>query len=111
MARACRWTCPPWHVTFDPSDVLLWAWQEVKIETVSVNESDYLCSNLLAAGPRGKRRGRGVGFVFEGCIAPPIKEMRLDVAWAVLFCGLVEFVSSVAMWVLCSMGCGLPVAN
>ena len=50
----------------------------------------------------------------EGCIAPPTKEMRLDVAWAVLFCGLVEFVSSVAMWVLCSnsgMGCGLPVAN
>ena len=53
--------------------MLPWAWQEVEGEAVSVNEVDYHCSNLLAAGPRGGRRGRG------GCAAPPIQEMRLAV--------------------------------
>ena len=61
MVRACRWACPPWCVTFDPSHVLRWAWQEVEGEAMSVNEVDYHCWNLLAAGPRGGRRGRGVG--------------------------------------------------
>ena len=63
MARACGWACPPWRVTFDPSHVLPWAWQEVEREAVSVNEVDYHCWNLLAAGPTGGRRGRGVGVV------------------------------------------------
>ena len=62
MVRACRWACPSWPVTFDPSHVLPWAWQEVEGEAVSVNEVDYHCWNLLAAGPRGGRRGRG------GCV-------------------------------------------
>ena len=47
-----------------------------------------------------------------GCVARPIQEMRLSVAWAVSYCGLVECVCSVAMWFLCvncGMGCGLPV--
>ena len=43
--------------------MLPWAWQEVEGEAVSVNEVDYHCSNLLAAGPRGGRQGRGVGVV------------------------------------------------
>ena len=43
--------------------MLSWAWQEVEGEAVSVNEVDYHCWNLLAAGPRGGRRGRGVGVV------------------------------------------------
>ena len=44
----------------------------------------------------------------------PIQEMRLAVAWAMLYSGLVECVSSVAMWVVCvdcGMGFGLPVAR
>ena len=49
------------RVTFDPVHVLAWAWQEVKGETVSVNEADYSCWILLAAGPGGRRPGRGVG--------------------------------------------------
>ena len=61
----CRWARPPWRMTFDPSHVLPWAWQEVKGEAVSVNDADtdYRCWNLLAAGPRGRRQGRGVGVV------------------------------------------------
>ena len=53
------------RVSFDPSNVLPWAWQEVKGEAMplSVNEADYSCSNLLAAGPRGRWRGRRVGVV------------------------------------------------
>ena len=43
----------PWYVTFDPSHVLPWAWQEVEGEAVSVIEVDYHCWNLLAAGLRG----------------------------------------------------------
>ena len=36
IERACRWACRPWHVTFDPSHVLPWAWREVKGWAVSV---------------------------------------------------------------------------
>ena len=32
-------------------------------EEVSVNEADYLSSNLLATGPSKRWRGRGVGVV------------------------------------------------
>ena len=49
-------------MTFDPSHVLPWAWQEVKGETVEA-ESMYHCWNLPAAGPRGRRGGEGVGVV------------------------------------------------
>ena len=38
----------------------LWACQKVKSEAVSVTEADYLCGNLLAAGPRATTwSGRG----------------------------------------------------
>ena len=43
-----------------------------------------------------------------------MQKMRLAVAWAVFYCGLIECVCSVAMWVLCfncGMGGGLPVAS
>ena len=53
-------------MTFDPSHVRPWAWQEIngKAESVAgVNEADYLCWNLLAAGPRGRRYGCGEGEV------------------------------------------------
>ena len=63
MAQACRKECPPWCVTFDPTHVLPSAWQNVNFEAVSVNMADYLCWNLLAAGPRGRQRGRGVAVV------------------------------------------------
>jgi hypothetical protein len=32
------WTCSQFGVTFEPRQVLLWAWQEVKGEGMSVNE-------------------------------------------------------------------------
>ena len=47
--------------------MLPWTWQEVKSEAVSVDEADYRCWNLLAAGPRGIWRGRGVGVVLMMC--------------------------------------------
>ena len=47
-------------------------------------------------------------------VAPPIQLMRLAVAWAALYSGLVECVCSVDLWVLCAI-CGigykLPVAK
>ena len=43
---------PPWRVTFDPSHVLLWAWQKVKGEALSVYVADYRYWNLPAAAPR-----------------------------------------------------------
>ena len=49
----------PWRVTFHPSHVLPWAWQEVEVETFLVNEADYRCCSLLVAGQR-KARGRRV---------------------------------------------------
>ena len=52
-------------MSFDPSNVLPWVWQEVKGEVMplSVNEADYICLKLLAAGLRGRWPGRGVGVV------------------------------------------------
>ena len=58
-----RVACPSWRVTFDPPNMLPWAWQEVKGEAVLINEADYLRWNLLAAGPRERQRGRVVGVV------------------------------------------------
>ena len=49
-----------------------------------------------------------------GCVTRPIQEMRFAVAWAVFYGGLVEYVCSVVLWVLCvncGMGCGLSVAR
>ena len=62
-SRQVTWS--PRRVSFDPSNVLPWAWQEVKDEAMplSVNEADYSCSNLRAAGLRGRWRGRRVGVV------------------------------------------------
>ena len=91
-------------MTFDFSHVLPWAWQEVKGETGSVNEADYLCWNLLAAEEGGEDI-KWVWFCGE-CVGPPIQLMRLAVAWAVLYSGLVECVCSVDLWVLCAI-CGI----
>ena len=44
------------------------------------------------------------------CVAPPIQKMRLSVAWAALFSGLVEYMCSVAIWVLC-VNCGMSCEN
>ena len=46
----------PWCVTYHPSHVLPWAWQEVKVEAFSVNEADCRCCNLLVAGPEEGER-------------------------------------------------------
>ena len=67
MARTCRWACLTWRVTFDPFHVLLWAWQEVKREAVSV---DYHWWTLLAAKLRGRRRGCEVGVVARRMCCP-----------------------------------------
>ena len=48
------------------------------------------------------------------CVAPPIQLMRLAVAWAALYSGLVECVCSEDLWVLCAtcgIGYKLPVAS
>ena len=47
------------------------------------------------------------------CVAPPIQKMRLSVAWAALYCGLVEYnMCSVAIWVLCvGSVCGLLITT
>ena len=50
----------------------------------------------------------------EESVAPPIQEMRLAVALAMLKSGLVERAFSMTMSVLCfnrGMDCGLPVAR
>ena len=73
---------------FDFSHVLPWASQEVKGETGSVNEADYLCWNLLAAEEGGEDI-KWVWFCGE-CVAPPIQLMRLVggvVQWP---CGMCE---------------------
>ena len=62
----------------------------------------------------GEEGDEGVEWVWlcGGCVAPPIQEMRLAVAWAVSYGGLEECVCSMAVWMLCvycGMGCGLPV--
>ena len=65
MVRACRWACP---LIFDPFNVLPWVWQEVKGEVEgeveSLNVADNRCCSLLAARPRGRRRGGGAGVDF-----------------------------------------------
>ena len=43
MVRACRFACPPWRVTFDPSHVLPWAWQEVEGEAVRWTTTVGIC--------------------------------------------------------------------
>ena len=36
-----QWVCPRFGVTFEPRQVLRWAWQEVKGESMSVNSAVY----------------------------------------------------------------------
>ena len=61
------------------------------------------------------QQGRGEDvewkWYYEGCVAPPILEMRFTLVLVVLYGGLVECVFSVVMRVLCFMGCGFPVAR
>ena len=80
--------------------------------TVSVNEVDYHCWNLLAEGREEGGEDVEWGWLCGGCVAPSIQEIRSAVVWAVLYSGLDECVCSTAMWMLCvdcGMGCGLPV--
>ena len=35
------WACPPSRVTFEPCQVLLWAWHGVKGEAMAVNEAEH----------------------------------------------------------------------
>ena len=60
------------------------------------------------------RQGREEGgedvkwvWLCEGCVATPIQEMKLAVAWAVLYSGIDECVCSVA----CGIGCLLLVSR
>ena len=46
-------------MTFDPTHVLPWVWQEVKGEAVSVNEADYHC--LEFAVSRAERKAATSG--------------------------------------------------
>ena len=43
MSPDLRWACPRSRVTFDPIQVLQWAWHEVKGEAMAAkaNEADY----------------------------------------------------------------------
>ena len=62
---------------------------------MSVKDAVYLCWQ------QGREEGgEDVDWVWlcGGCVAPPVQERRLAVAWAVLY---VECVCSVAMWDLC----------
>ena len=36
-----RWACPLSRVTFEPCQVLLWAWHGVKGEAMAVNEAEH----------------------------------------------------------------------
>ena len=53
-------------------------------------------------------------WLFDGCVALRIQEIRFSVVWVVLYSGRVECVLIVAMWVLCFncwMGCSLTVSR
>ena len=41
----------------------------------------------------------------EDVLPRPYRKMRLSVAWAALYSGLVQYMRNVAMWVLC-VNCG-----
>ena len=41
LGRSKRWVCPRCGVTFEPCQVALGAWHEVKFETMSVNAALY----------------------------------------------------------------------
>ena len=63
MSRDGRWACPPSCVTFDPSQVLPWAWQEVKGEAMAVNEADYTGVIVWTVGQEGRQPRCEVGVV------------------------------------------------
>ena len=69
-------------MTFHPSHVLPWVWQEVKVEAFSVNEADYFAGSRA----RGRREDIELVWLCGVCVAPPILEMRLAVAWAQWLC-------------------------
>ena len=59
IALTCRWACPPGRVTFDPSHVLPWAWQDAG------------CSRFERKAESGGERV----WLCEGCVAQPIRKM------------------------------------
>ena len=76
---------------FDLSHVLPWAWQEVEGEAVSVNEVDYHCWNLLAAGLRGGRRRRGVGVVLCRMCSPAHTRNKVGRCCTVALINVVQY--------------------
>ena len=54
MSPDLRWACPRSRVTFDPIQVLQWAWHEVKGEVkgeaMAANEADYTSGIVLTVG-------------------------------------------------------------
>ena len=79
--------CPPWRVTFHLSRMLPWAWQE---EAVSLN--------IGICGPRESDEDVDWVRLCVGCVNSPIQEMRLAVAWAALYSGLVDVCSVWSCW-------------
>ena len=53
MSRDLRWACPQSRVTFDPIQVVQWAWQEVKGEAMAAYEADYT-GGIVDSWTRGK---------------------------------------------------------
>ena len=89
------------------------AWQEVKGETMAVNEAAY--SGLIVWLWRQRNDNEGVRWVWlcrGGGVAPPTQEMRWALVWAVWRNGLEGVVCILALWMLCGFHgivCGLPV--
>ena len=50
MSPDLRWAYLRSRVTFDPIQMLQWAWYEVKGESMAANEADYTSGIVLTVG-------------------------------------------------------------
>ena len=101
LGRGNRWVCPRFSVTFEPRQVAVGTWQEVKGEAMPVNEAR---TPVWSRGLYGRTEvddGLKWMWLWWRGVTLPTQEMRWAFVWAVWQNGLEVLVCILALRKLC----------